>query len=102
LYTVECGRRCRCLYAILNSHNPDYPVTRFVVLKRQYVTVCNSLNKVLDNAKQCDILRTWLAQCWSVTRKSTMFTKEKLKDIIVTILCLAVFAGWGVLLALGV
>jgi hypothetical protein len=69
---------------------------------RQYVTVCNNLNKVLDNAKQCDILHTWLAKCWSVTRKSTMFTKEKLEDIIVTILCLAVFAGWGVLLALGV
>ena len=31
-----------------------------------------------------------------------MFTKEKFEDIIVTILCLAVFAGWGVLLALGV
>ena len=31
-----------------------------------------------------------------------MFTKEKLEDIIVTVLCLVVFAGWGVLLALGV
>ncbi len=28
--------------------------------------------------------------------------RNKLEDIIVTILCLAVFAGWGVLLALGV
>ena len=28
--------------------------------------------------------------------------REKIEDIVVTILCLAVFAGWGVLLALGV
>lgn len=28
--------------------------------------------------------------------------REKIEDIIVTILCLAIFAGWGVLLALGV
>jgi hypothetical protein len=28
--------------------------------------------------------------------------KNKIEDIVVTILCLAVFAGWGVLLALGV
>lgn len=68
----------------------------------EIVTVCNSLNKVLDMTKHCVIVHTWLAHCWSVTRKSTMFTKEKIEDIIVTILCLAVFAGWGVLLALGV
>ena len=28
--------------------------------------------------------------------------REKIEDIVVTILCLAIFAGWGVLLALGV
>ena len=28
--------------------------------------------------------------------------RNKLEDIVVTILCLAVFAGWGILLALGV
>lgn len=28
--------------------------------------------------------------------------REKIEEIVVTILCLAVFAGWGVLLALGV
>lgn len=28
--------------------------------------------------------------------------REKIEDIVVTVLCLAVFAGWGVLLALGV
>lgn len=28
--------------------------------------------------------------------------REKIEDILVTILCLAIFAGWGVLLALGV
>ena len=28
--------------------------------------------------------------------------KNKIEDIVVTILCLAVFAGWGVLLALGI
>jgi hypothetical protein len=31
-----------------------------------------------------------------------MFTREKLADILVTVLCLAVFAFWGILLALGV
>lgn len=28
--------------------------------------------------------------------------REKIEDILVTVLCLAIFAGWGVLLALGV
>lgn len=28
--------------------------------------------------------------------------RNKIEDIVVTILCLAVFAGWGVLLAMGV
>lgn len=28
--------------------------------------------------------------------------REKIEDILVTVLCLVVFAGWGVLLALGV
>lgn len=28
--------------------------------------------------------------------------REKIEDIVVTVLCLAIFAGWGVLLALGV
>ena len=28
--------------------------------------------------------------------------RNKIEDIVVTILCLAIFAGWGVLLALGV
>ena len=28
--------------------------------------------------------------------------RNKIEDIVVTILCLAIFAGWGVMLALGV
>ena len=99
---MECGERCRTYNAILNSHNLNSQDRVFVVLKLQYVTVCNSLNKVLDRTKHCVIVHTWLAKCWSVTRKLTMFTREKIEDIVVTILCLAVFAGWGVLLALGV
>lgn len=27
---------------------------------------------------------------------------DKIQEIIITILCLAIFAGWGILLALGV
>jgi hypothetical protein len=47
-------------------------------------------------------LEEYLSKGKTLNKESTMFTKEKLEDIIVTVLCLAVFAGWGVLLALGV
>jgi hypothetical protein len=56
----------------------------------------------LGKATHSDRLTKLVISRLSVHMQRLNIMRNKIEDIIVTVLCLAVFAGWGVLLALGV
>jgi hypothetical protein len=56
----------------------------------------------LGKATHSDRLTKLVISRLSVHMQRLNIMRNKIEDIIVTILCLAVFAGWGVLLALGI